>query len=246
MRFRQFVEKLIRGGGFGRKLSKNNFVENRKRRVLLVGSKTLLIIVRDENLMRVFISLALHCELIIGSGVSPALKGRLSSEIVNFTKIGRDQNAGYVMSIIGSPEDRNLSQKAAADVCCFVMNRQNSKDIEINSDLTISHFYAITYLLFKHGSQLHRRVIVASRFHLRKSLFICMLFIVQYVGAGYEIVSQFNNYFLAIYLTVGFELLVLVTAALYESEAFQFLHRVNGQYKCNHTIKVVNVNMIIS
>jgi hypothetical protein len=90
IRIRQVVEKLIRGGNVGRKLSKNNFVENRKRRVLLVGSKTLLIIVRDENLMRVFISLGLHCDLIIGSGVSPALKGRLSSEIVNFTKIGRD------------------------------------------------------------------------------------------------------------------------------------------------------------
>ena len=111
------------GSGAGRKLSKNNFVENRKRRVLLIGSKTLLIIVRDENLMRVFISLAIQCDLIIGSGVSPALEGRLSSEIVNFTKVGRDQNAGYVMTVVGSPEDRNLSQKSAADVCCFLMNR---------------------------------------------------------------------------------------------------------------------------
>ena len=75
----------------------------------MVSSKTLLIIIRDENLMRVFISLALHCDLIIGSGVSPAQKARLASEIVNFAKFGRDQNAGYVMSIIGSPEDRNLS-----------------------------------------------------------------------------------------------------------------------------------------
>ncbi len=47
-----------------------------------------------------------------------------------------------------------------------------------------------------------------------------MLFIAQYVGAGYGIVSQFKNYFLAIYLTLGFELLVIVTAALYDSEAF--------------------------
>ena len=47
-----------------------------------------------------------------------------------------------------------------------------------------------------------------------------MLFIAQYIGAGYEIVSQFKNYFLAIYLTIGFELLVILTAALYDSEAF--------------------------
>jgi hypothetical protein len=111
-----------------------------------------LIIVRDENLVRVFITLAMYCDVIIGSGVCPELKGRLSKEIVNFAKVGRDENVGYVMSIIGSPEDRNLSQKAASDVCCFIMNGQNSKDIEINSDITVSHFYAVTYLLFKHGS----------------------------------------------------------------------------------------------
>lgn len=41
------------------------------------------------------------------------------------------------MSIVGSPEDRNLSQKSASDVCCFLMNRTNAKDIELNSDITI-------------------------------------------------------------------------------------------------------------
>jgi hypothetical protein len=87
--FKALLDKLI-SRGTGRLLSKKNFVENRKRRVLLVGDKTLLIIVRDENLMRVFISLALYCDLIIGSGVNPALKGRLASEIVNFAKVGRD------------------------------------------------------------------------------------------------------------------------------------------------------------
>lgn len=61
---------------------------------------------------------------------------------------------------------------------------------------------------------------MASRFHLRKSFFICMLFIAQYDSAGYGIVSKFKNYFLAIYLTIGSELLVVVTAALYDSEAF--------------------------
>lgn len=108
----------------------------------------------------------------------------------------------------------------ASDVCCFVMNRQNSKDIEINSDLTISHFYAIPYLLFKHGSQLHRRIIVASRFHLRKSIFLCMLFLSQYFLTGFTVVNQFKKYFLSVYLTFGFELLVFVTAVLYENESF--------------------------
>ena len=74
----------------GRKLSKKNFVESRKRRILIVNKNTLTIIIRDENLMRVFISLALYCDLIIGSGVSPSQKARLASEIVNFVKVGRD------------------------------------------------------------------------------------------------------------------------------------------------------------
>jgi len=88
-KLRGFIEKIT-GGSMGRKLSKKNFVESRKRRILIVNKNTLTIIIRDENLMRVFISLALYCDLIIGSGVSPSQKARLASEIVNFVKVGRD------------------------------------------------------------------------------------------------------------------------------------------------------------
>ena len=109
-KIKEFFVKLF-GVGNNKRISKKNYVENKKTRVLMVSSNTLLIIVRDEGLVKLFLSLSSYCDIIIGSGVNPELKGRLAREVVNFCKVGRDSNQTYVMSIIGSPEDRNLSQK---------------------------------------------------------------------------------------------------------------------------------------
>lgn len=73
-----------------------------------------------------------------------------------------------------------------------------------------------------------------------------MMYIMHYFNNGFSVGQMFKKYFLAVYLSFGFEILAFVCAALYENEAFAFLHRVNGQYKCNATLKVFNTNMLIS
>jgi hypothetical protein len=88
---KRFLVKLF-GGVSNKKISKKNFVDNKKSRILMVSSSTLLIIVRDEGLVKLFLSLSTYCDIIIGSGVNPELKGRLAKEIVNFCKLGRDSN----------------------------------------------------------------------------------------------------------------------------------------------------------
>lgn len=56
------------------------------------------------------------------------------------------------MGVIGSPEDRYLVEKTSTDICVVLQNMTNCKLIQIESDVTISEFYGLSYLLFKHGS----------------------------------------------------------------------------------------------
>lgn len=88
---KRFLLKLF-GGVNNKKISKKNFVDSKKSRILMVSSSTLLIIVRDEGLVKLFLSLSTYCDIIIGSGINPELKGRLAKEVVNFCKLGRDSN----------------------------------------------------------------------------------------------------------------------------------------------------------
>lgn len=46
-------------------------------------------------------------------------------------------------------------------------------------------------------------------------MFILMLFIAKNILSGYSVVNLFNSYYFAFYITIGFEVLVFVTAVLY-------------------------------
>ena len=48
-------------------------------------------------------------------------------EIVKFQKQGKDGNIGYVLGVIGSPQDRHLIEKQATDVTICTLNAFNSK-----------------------------------------------------------------------------------------------------------------------
>jgi hypothetical protein len=53
-------------------------------RALVFNGDSLLVILRNDNLIRIFITLAMYCDLMIGSSVRPDLKGRLSKELIRF------------------------------------------------------------------------------------------------------------------------------------------------------------------
>jgi hypothetical protein len=56
------------------------------------------------------------------------------------------------MGVIGSPEDRYLIERESTDISICMINNFNSKSLEIEADMKFSGFYALTYILFKHGS----------------------------------------------------------------------------------------------
>lgn len=124
----------------------------RPRRCLVFDGASLTILLRDNNQLRMFLTLAMYCDLMIGSNVQPELKGKLGKALINFQSVGRDSNKSYVMGVIGSPEDRYLIEKASTDISIVMLKSYNSKGLQIEADMTFQCFYGLTYILFKHGS----------------------------------------------------------------------------------------------
>lgn len=126
----------------------------RPRRYLMFDGASLRILMNDDNQMRMFLILATYCDLMIGSNVQPELKGKLGKQLINYQRVGRDSNNAYVLGLIGSPEDLYLIEKESTDISIALMNAFNSKAIQTEADITMNHFYGLTYILLKHGSQL--------------------------------------------------------------------------------------------
>jgi len=52
-----------------------NSLLNRQTRALIFDGQALLVLLRDDNQIRMFITLAMYCDLLIGADVIPELKG---------------------------------------------------------------------------------------------------------------------------------------------------------------------------
>ena len=119
------------------------------------------LILRDNNYCRLFLSLVMYCDVVIGSTVTPEMKGRISREIVKFMRTGANDDRSYVAGVIGSAEDQHLVVKENTDVCFTLNNSKIPKSIKLQADIQIASFYGLTYIVLKHGSQMIRRIIVA-------------------------------------------------------------------------------------
>jgi hypothetical protein len=116
----------------------------------------------------------------VGSNISPELKGRLGKELVEFEKLGTESKRRYVLGIIGAPEDTYLVEKCVTDVVICATNQASQRSIQTESDIIISNLYGLTYLLLKHGSQLTRRLVIAGRLHLKRQVFFVIFILCFY------------------------------------------------------------------
>lgn len=79
----------------------------------------------------------MFCDVILGTEISPEMKGRLSSELTKFQRKGKGENKGYVLGLIGSPADRHLLEKQATDLSICLLANSNPKQQQIQADLCL-------------------------------------------------------------------------------------------------------------
>ena len=161
-------------------------------------------LLRDENGIKLFLTLAMYCDIVVGCAIPPQVKGWLAKNIKKYQADGTDGDLMYVAGVIGSPEDRYLLEKGNTDLVMTISNKLNPQLHQVEADIRMESVYALTYLLLKHGSQLIRRLNVAGRLAIKRSVFFAVLLIGTYIVSGWSTVSPFSDMQLAIYLTLIF------------------------------------------
>ena len=93
--------------------------------------------------------------------------------------------------------------------------------------------YGLSYLLFKHGSMLHRRLKqVTKEFVYRTCLAMCIHF-TFFVCSGFSITMPLKMKYFMIFMSVLSPLMYWVEAIFHIEYGQRILHRVFGEYKNN-------------
>jgi len=120
---------------------------------LCVGSQQLSLILTDETLLMLFFTLTSFCSLITLHEVDPIQRAMLVKFLRQYNNTG---GKGSVMAIVAGNKDRYLIKEA--DVSIAIQKNFKVSDLQAAADIVMSDFYGLTYLLFKHGTQLQRRI----------------------------------------------------------------------------------------
>lgn len=65
-----------------------------------------------------------------------------------------------------------------------------------------------------------------------------------YFASGRSFKVPFDNVVMAFVIALFHQILAYISATLYETDGFNYLHRVNGQYLCNQTFRVLSVRIV--
>jgi hypothetical protein len=123
--------------------------------VVIFTGKALTEIMRDQTMIKSFITLAYISNMMVGSEITPLQKQHLLKMVKNF--IGEGE---YAAAIVTTPEDQFMINEA--DLCANLKSKGKSADFEAVVDVTLRDFSAISYLLFKHGNHIQMRLSKAS------------------------------------------------------------------------------------
>jgi soluble P-type ATPase len=100
-----------------------------------------------------FFTLTSFCSLVTLHEVNPIQRAMLAKFLRQYNNTG---GKGSVMAIVAGNKDRYLIKEA--DVSIAIQKNFKVSDLQAAADIVMSDFYGLTYLLFKHGTQLQRRI----------------------------------------------------------------------------------------
>ena len=139
-----------------------------------------------------------------------------------------------MLGVVSSSQDRFLIKEV--DVSLALQKKHKSSDLEAASDIVVSELYSLTYLLFKHGTQLCRRKIKLQENFLYKSILLQVIFFVNFILRGFSSTDPFNDIFLGLHVGLITPFGLVCQAIFFKDYGFDVFHRVYGEYKKNQLI----------
>ena len=97
----------------------------------------------------------------------------------------------------------------------------------------MSEFYGLTYLIFKHGTILHRRKIFLQENYLYRVILIQVLLVFNFINCGFSSSNPFYDVFFAVVIGIVTPFGCLTNSLFHKNDGYDVLHRVFGDYRIN-------------
>ena len=113
--------------------------------------------------------------------------------------------------------------------------------------MQIRDIYGITYLLFKHGTILHRRLRVVLNEFLYRTILLQIIQLFFFITSGFTTVLPYNQLFFATHVAFVSPLLYFFEGITHVDYGFAIFHRIFGEYKFNktHNLGVLDFTPVI-
>ena len=170
-----------------------------ERNVVQVAGPTLQVILQDETLAKIFLTLCTMCSLCVGSSVSAQQKRDLTRALRAFAIQGKQ---GYIMSLVKSPSDRCTFKEADVSVGLTRSNQKIDSDVLVHSDIHMSDLFGLSYLLFKHGNTVHRRLKQVLKEYVYRTFLTMCVQLLFFTTSCFTFRMPFNKVFFAVFMSV--------------------------------------------
>mmetsp|Transcript_14892 Transcript_14892/g.23076 ORF Transcript_14892/g.23076 Transcript_14892/m.23076 type:complete len:194 (-) Transcript_14892:1424-2005(-) len=139
----------------------------------------------------------------------------------------------YSLAVVAGFEDFYMLNSASVSLNLEIAN-DKSTDFTARSQANIRDFSSISYLLFKHASMDHRRIVALLCGVIHQTLVVSLVLTVHSGQSGFTGFTLIPTSFYLIFMIFLNPLFFVLNALFRRTESQEFLHRIYGQYRCNY------------
>ena len=208
------------------------------RNVVIFTGRALVEILRDQTMMKSFMTLAYISDMMVGSEISPLQKQKLLKIAKSY--IGEGE---YAAAIVATTEDQFMANEA--DLVANFKTKGKSAVFQAVSDVTFKDFSAISYLLFKHGNQIQMRLSKAAQAFFYRSLVTFLILATYMIESGFSGAMPYTNFYYFVFMLFLAPGEILIYAIFYKDYAYDYLYRIFGHYKYNFSFSLVETEYVL-
>jgi hypothetical protein len=186
------------------------------------------LILKDEALMIEFFTLTSFCSLITLHEVGPLLRGALVKHLGEYNRHG---GKGGVLAAITTSKDRFMLSDA--DVSVSLQNNSSESKVQAAADIVMSDFYGFTYLLFKHATQMQRRIMLLQENYLYRVFLVAVMQLYGFLVSGLSSDPVFPDSFIGFFIGISTPFGLCYASIFHSNYGYNVFHRIYGEYKAN-------------
>lgn len=120
-----------------------------------------------------------------------------------------------------------------ADVTIGLVSKYSKSDTLVKVDITMNDIYALSYLLYKHGTISYRRMNVATSLFLYRIFLITEINLLYLLQNGFSAVNPVKEWSMVLFLIVVSPLQIYLASISYKEIGADYFHRIFGEYQKN-------------